>query len=295
LWRFLTKIQIEMEPEKVHFSAQRDKKWVKLQPKTITVQPKTTTVQPNNTTVQPKTITVESKTTILQPKTITVESNNTTVQPKTTTVESKTITVQHSCCPICLDTFKDKSFLLNCFHSFCFQCIKIWQKSSNFCPLCKAKMELLIYSIVDFQYKIYNLQSGKNQTSEDVQISQEALFIEQRRLIYSLEKRAKYSAVRSSSKLHSTNPIYLCKYPQKLKLMKPWLHLELNALLPNGPIELVKSHILTLIQRYDIQSDDARKCLFEYLGRDTELFVHEFLCFSRSSLDVSDYLKYAQY
>uniref|UniRef100_A0A3P9IK47 Uncharacterized protein n=1 Tax=Oryzias latipes TaxID=8090 RepID=A0A3P9IK47_ORYLA len=47
--------------------------------------------------------------------------------------------LQHLCCPVCRDIFKDP-VLLSCSHSFCRDCMRTWwtQKPNLMCPLCKT-------------------------------------------------------------------------------------------------------------------------------------------------------------
>lgn len=43
-------------------------------------------------------------------------------------------------CSICFDE-KEKGILLNCKHIFCEECIKIWIKKKNNCPICRKKIK----------------------------------------------------------------------------------------------------------------------------------------------------------
>lgn len=40
-------------------------------------------------------------------------------------------------CAICLDEIDDKAQIDGCTHNFCMDCIKLWSKTSNTCPMCK--------------------------------------------------------------------------------------------------------------------------------------------------------------
>lgn len=57
-------------------------------------------------------------------------------QLKVKTVNGQT----DSCCPICLATFTDGDTLreLNCGHDFHQNCVDVWFKEKNNCPVCKA-------------------------------------------------------------------------------------------------------------------------------------------------------------
>lgn len=53
--------------------------------------------------------------------------------------KSETITEEIPTCGICLDNVKERGVLNSCDHAFCFECIYQWSKTSNTCPMCKAR------------------------------------------------------------------------------------------------------------------------------------------------------------
>ncbi len=209
-------------------------------------------------------------------------------------------------CPICLSQYQNQSFTVGCYHSYCFSCIKRWTILFPYCPLCKTKVESIVYDILtDSEFKVHYLQQHQHtprkiyrqrqwgRISEDDRkwIKQ----LEYRRSIYVLKRKAKHVGLNSSSKIPDFRPVYFKKYPQKVKLLTGWIRRELNAIIPNSPVELVREYIQTLIQTHHIQSDVAKDLLSQYLYEDTELFVHELVCFGNSSLNMNDYDKYVQY
>ena len=44
--------------------------------------------------------------------------------------------IEDNTCPICLDQCKDKAEL-SCRHTFCFECLQEWLKTSSRCPYCR--------------------------------------------------------------------------------------------------------------------------------------------------------------
>uniref|UniRef100_A0A8C6IYG7 RING-type E3 ubiquitin transferase n=1 Tax=Melopsittacus undulatus TaxID=13146 RepID=A0A8C6IYG7_MELUD len=44
---------------------------------------------------------------------------------------------EETCCPICLDSLVDVSYVMPCLHQFCYTCILRWVESKPECPLCK--------------------------------------------------------------------------------------------------------------------------------------------------------------
>ncbi|CAO3632009.1 unnamed protein product [Cunninghamella echinulata] len=52
-------------------------------------------------------------------------------------------------CTICLQEYTNRTFVRNCYHSFCFSCIKQWINIVPECPLCKRTILSLVYNIVE--------------------------------------------------------------------------------------------------------------------------------------------------
>ena len=64
-------------------------------------------------------------------------------------------------CPICLSSFEDRSFLDQCFHSFCFCCILQWCEVVQTCPLCKAGFASVIHNVKSMQnYEQYVVEKS---------------------------------------------------------------------------------------------------------------------------------------
>ena len=59
-------------------------------------------------------------------------------------------------CPICLEHYQNKTVLESCYHSFCFDCILKWSKtSSSSCPMCKSPLTFGFHSIQsDYSHEI---------------------------------------------------------------------------------------------------------------------------------------------
>jgi hypothetical protein len=59
------------------------------------------------------------------------------------------MTESDAACPICLDRpMQNPSLLDRCFHSFCFDCIVAWVKTTPSCPLCKREFEHIVHDIL---------------------------------------------------------------------------------------------------------------------------------------------------
>ncbi|XP_053845752.1 uncharacterized protein LOC128814177 [Vidua macroura] len=50
-------------------------------------------------------------------------------------------------CPICLDSWREPSFVMPCLHCFCYACILRWADNKTQCPLCKGKMTSILHSL----------------------------------------------------------------------------------------------------------------------------------------------------
>ncbi|KAK2908840.1 hypothetical protein Q8A67_004677 [Cirrhinus molitorella] len=66
-------------------------------------------------------------------------------------------------CPICLDHFKNISYLDVCLHKFCFCCIREWSKNKAECPLCKQPFNSIYHTIKsEDNYKRFDLRPTEN-------------------------------------------------------------------------------------------------------------------------------------
>ncbi|XP_064289133.1 uncharacterized protein LOC135308184 [Passer domesticus] len=50
-------------------------------------------------------------------------------------------------CPICLDSWREPSFVMPCLHCFCYACILRWADNKTQCPLCKGEMTSILHSL----------------------------------------------------------------------------------------------------------------------------------------------------
>lgn len=51
------------------------------------------------------------------------------------------------CCPICLGSWEEVSYVMPCLHQFCYQCILQWAETKPECPLCKRRIQSLLHSV----------------------------------------------------------------------------------------------------------------------------------------------------
>ncbi|XP_009694400.1 PREDICTED: uncharacterized protein LOC104158445 [Cariama cristata] len=52
-----------------------------------------------------------------------------------------------NCCPICLESREEDSYVMPCLHQFCYTCILRWAESKAECPLCKKNITSILHSV----------------------------------------------------------------------------------------------------------------------------------------------------
>ncbi|XP_026880172.2 topoisomerase I binding, arginine/serine-rich a [Electrophorus electricus] len=66
-------------------------------------------------------------------------------------------------CPICLDQFKNISYVDKCLHRFCFRCIQEWSRNKAECPLCKQAFSSIYHTIkAEDDFKQFDLRPTDN-------------------------------------------------------------------------------------------------------------------------------------
>ncbi|NXW47885.1 TOPRS ligase, partial [Nyctiprogne leucopyga] len=50
-------------------------------------------------------------------------------------------------CPICLDSWDDRAYVVPCLHQFCYGCILRWANSKPECPLCKRRVQSILHLV----------------------------------------------------------------------------------------------------------------------------------------------------
>ncbi|CAG8518900.1 12072_t:CDS:1 [Ambispora gerdemannii] len=173
--------------------------------------------------------------------------------------------ITQNCCPICLHQFQNPSYVISCYHTFCFACIREWLSVSRtvLCPLCKARVEVIVHSIdennnsfkkflvdvdeegfqdtlvplrrrskkynnVQQQAKIWGSGSGSLLPSLDLSSSTTA--IKNRRNIYNQDLTPKDSRGRVHSGSVSINTMKI--EPRDLDRLRPFIERDLLALIP---------------------------------------------------------------
>jgi hypothetical protein len=92
----------------------------------------------------------------------------------------------------------------------------------------------------------------------------------------------------------SSAAAFFTKYPALLNLLVPWIRRELEAILEEDT-EILKEYILSVLRKWDLQSQESVKQLEYVLFNDAEQFVQELASFCRSPLGIEAYDEVADY
>ncbi|KAI8850983.1 hypothetical protein BC829DRAFT_488464 [Chytridium lagenaria] len=117
-----------------------------------------------------------------------------------------------------------------------------------------------------------------------------------RRIIYDKGLYAKHIGMNLFSRYRTMltpDAFKKCKETQARAV--PWIRRELQALLGETDIELIKDFIMIVLEKYEIQSQHAVDLLRQFLMEHTEHFIHELVSFLRSPFNVDAWDRAVQY
>eukprot|EP00730_Choanoeca_flexa_P006480 TRINITY_DN12161_c1_g12_i1.p1 TRINITY_DN12161_c1_g12~~TRINITY_DN12161_c1_g12_i1.p1 ORF type:complete len:557 (+),score=122.78 TRINITY_DN12161_c1_g12_i1:297-1967(+) len=230
-------------------------------------------------------------------------------------------------CPICLSReMEDRALADVCFHSFCFECLQAWSKVNPSCPLCKQPFNSIIHNIQSEtlfdQYPIqqpivkqpessteqarrwadsYSQFQPSRRTQSRARSRQRrqprvAAAVERRQAVYAAQLRVmpEYDS-RLQARLRDVAPAAM-QLPEVGRRLTPWLDRELRVLVGASNVAFVANYVLSLVQKMDFRCVALVKPILEpFLGRYTEHFLHEFVHFAMSPLDMMAYDQHARY
>jgi hypothetical protein len=184
-------------------------------------------------------------------------------------------------CAICLaDELDNEAFILQCYHSFCLECIQSWLKHGTTCPLCKRNIEGLVYNIEnDTNFQLLVITN----TDTKLMIPQHP----KRTQIYALNLH-----VVENKKVHN-QIVNSATYKQKR--IGEWIERDLQTILKSFHTDMLTQFALSVLSKRFETNVDVCKELREFLGDSTEKFVEEFDYFSRSKLSLDMYDRTVQY
>ncbi|KAL2468596.1 RING/U-box superfamily protein [Forsythia ovata] len=151
-------------------------------------------------------------------------------------------------CPICLGPITQDSYLDQCFHKFCFNCIVRWtntvaskhscRPSSLKCPLCKTENLSIIYGYDGSSFQQHYI-------NRDLRISE--FFSEAHR--YRL-KCYYIEPGNLADKLNVLSYWKFRKYRQQNHWLHEWLRREIQAVTQEEDVDVIVHHILGVIDSF---------------------------------------------
>ena len=183
-------------------------------------------------------------------------------------------------CPICLCPFEARAYVEGCYHSFCFYCILQWSQVTPSCPLCKGRIEALIFDVTrDLQYRRFKLSNmaGNAQSKYAEKFPTEAH--RARKRIYNLKLRS--LPLVSAARTVALTPSSMTEKSWQSRL-SPWVERELQSILQVEDVDFVVNYIKGIAFKLPLDSPASQKMLSEFLEGDTDVFVREFSNFASS-------------
>ncbi|ORX53161.1 hypothetical protein DM01DRAFT_1336353 [Hesseltinella vesiculosa] len=226
---------------------------------------------------------------------------------------SKDNSHQRSMCTICLQQFDNETFVRQCFHSFCFLCIRQWINITPTCPLCKNPAEALIYNVNEKTQNYQEYKVDPNATKHNPSRSQP---VQTRQSLqhWQLRRRHMYQ---------NLFPYLFCPPPQApmqsltviephhIPKLIPFIQNELKAILGDAMDPFIETHIQhVLLIPYESRqrgSQNAPKTMYdpallqelaEWLQENlavSKRWMDELLAFLKSGLSYQTYVQRVQY
>ncbi|XP_076919412.1 uncharacterized protein LOC143580202 [Bidens hawaiensis] len=210
-------------------------------------------------------------------------------------------------CPICLSPILilQQSYLDQCFHKFCYNCILQWAKfvpkhspqqpAFVKCPLCKTKSSSVIYEYDGNSFKQHLI----NQNSETSDFFTKAH--KYRLQCYYVEPG------NSIGDINITRYWKSCKYRQPNQWLCSWVSREIQALIQENDVDIIVHHIIGVIDSwrknepkgskvsYELKQEEFKRMVADaakpFLRGRTERFVNELEMFVASGLNIEAYDK----
>ncbi|KAL3538075.1 hypothetical protein ACH5RR_001441 [Cinchona calisaya] len=208
-------------------------------------------------------------------------------------------------CPICLGPATNESYLDQCFHKFCYNCIVHWTKvvaskysaipTSVKCPICKTENFSIIHGCDGISFKRHYVSQEFHNSDFFTKAHKYRLqcyYCETGTLI------DKFNALRYW-KLH--------KYLQPNHYLHDWMRREIQALTQEEDVEVIVHHILGVIdlfrrnehnssrispealrERFKVLASEAAR---PFLTGRTDQFVNELELFIAAGLNIDAYDK----
>ncbi|KAF5765400.1 putative transcription factor C2H2 family [Helianthus annuus] len=208
-------------------------------------------------------------------------------------------------CPICLSPILQESYLDQCFHKFCYNCILQWakfvrskhspQQSFVKCPLCKRKSSSVIYDYDGNSFQQHLI----NQNSETSNFFTKAH-----------KYRLQCYYVQSGNSIGNINITRYWKsnkYRQPNQWLYRWVSREIQALIQEKDVDIIVHHIVGVIDSWrrnepkgckispELKQEEFKRMVADaakpFLRGRTDRFVNELEMFVASELNIEAYDK----
>ncbi|MFS8018782.1 putative transcription factor C2H2 family [Helianthus anomalus] len=209
-------------------------------------------------------------------------------------------------CPICLSPILQESYLDQCFHKFCYNCILQWakfvpskqyspQQSFVKCPLCKRKSSSVIYDYDGNSFQQHLI----NQNSDTSNFFTKAH-----------KYRLQCYYVQSGNSIGNINIMRYWKsykYRQPNQWLYRWVSREIQALIQEKDVDIIVHHIVGVIDSWrrnepkgcknspELKQEEFKKTVADaakpFLRGRTDRFVNELEMFVASELNIEAYDK----
>ncbi|KAI9598013.1 hypothetical protein BDF19DRAFT_463358 [Syncephalis fuscata] len=213
----------------------------------------------------------------------------------------KTIDRPGQTCVICLLPWTRRTYLIDCLHSFCFDCIARWLKHQPVCPLCKQPPRSIAMLAEDDNNEDNTSNSDELTTGQLIHRTLDELEPppclpgkwHNRRSVYRRSLRADNpprNVIVSRIKTHH------------LRRLRPFVERELSALLGDDNDDIVMTYTIevlldttpSFVTASNSDSDDVwRERLTQrlaiYLGNDAAVFLREIITFLESGRDMKTF------
>lgn len=216
---------------------------------------------------------------------------------KLTSTRHKVITARSTAdCAICLSELCRPATLNPCLHLFCLTCIERWTQQAESCPLCKSTISFFT-SDATRHYPLLARARRRRQAEKERRFRRRGRWqvpviqsqsLERRRNIYRRKSKSLYIGSNAQSQFRAINLTDLQgnAEPQRKMRAKAALfvrrELQIFDYLEQNREYLLKYIVDGILTRFDIHSESAHKLVADFLGADTDIFLHELRTFLRS-------------
>ncbi|XP_063222254.1 uncharacterized protein LOC134530866 isoform X2 [Bacillus rossius redtenbacheri] len=213
-------------------------------------------------------------------------------------------------CVICLERARDRAYLNNCLHQFCFPCLLQWAEVKPVCPLCQQKFESALHNVRsdnDYDLHVFNVAEVERSPFRDerepaltavAEAHSEAhdtdtsyvptaiIMVDFRRYVY--EHRLPAVPLCNTREAACT-PQYFRSRPQEARLrLIPWLSRELGVVIGVAQARLAVAieQVLHASREWHVLSPQFRERAVSFTGSNADLFCWELHNFATSHLSM---------